>query len=111
MVDVPNMPSRYVEVRARADGETSAVTVGGTADPTAVEITIWRQYGGSGDEAKIDPIGTLDLSVTSSACDPAIPVQFEVWGAGKFYATASGFTGGTAPTVSGIIEARLVGGE
>lgn len=107
MVNMAGGPTRWVEVRARADGETGAITH--TSNPTVAVVTIWGQYGGAADEAKIDPLGDFSVPLDGAGVGkPAVPVQFEVFGRTQLYATIKSFTGGTSPQVSGVIEARLV---
>lgn len=75
-------------------------SVGGTVAPTSVSFDIWRLIDGVRDY--IDTWTVLGADITAGKVKPP---EFETWG-NEMMVTLSGLTGGTAPTFSGIIQAR-----
>lgn len=83
-----------VEVRL-VDG-----AVAGT--PTSVTFGVWRKSG-----AYVDKLGTF--TVTGASIATSQPAIFELYD-GNVYVTVESFSGGTSPTVSGTLQARVARG-
>jgi hypothetical protein len=91
--------AQFAEVRLRLTGETGALGTGSTG-PSAVTISIWREWGG-----KVDRVGQLTAPVVSNVVQPVEPLIVEVW-ASAVYVTVASFVSGTSPTLTGTVDAR-----
>jgi hypothetical protein len=90
---------QFAEVRLRLTGETGALGTGST-NPTAVTLSIWREWGG-----KADRVGQITAPVVSNVVQPVEPLIVEVW-ASAIYVTVASFVGGSTPTLAGTVDAR-----
>lgn len=107
---VPLYSAAFADLLGRGQKVEVRLVPGGTTanSPSGVTFSIWRRDGVVSDaNARIDRLATISAAVSSNALATTEPVLVEFWGR-WLYVTASSFAGGTAPTFTGTIEARLL---